>query len=211
VCVTHFQHPFSYKNTPHGRRSTMPVTAEDLLQQAIQRFQLTGVNTQTLLRSATDLAQQVNQIHDLRGREKMEIVQQTLRDALQHPTIRQSVTPELYVILMNTIKHVIPEAITLIINAGRGEFNFKKPSVGCIFSLLSCFGTAAAAMGAPQLQQLVSQFPIAPPPSPASEKEPSAEELKSRAESSSSIQIEMTSSNEATVSSDVSKPEPAAQ
>ncbi len=190
----------------------MPITAEDLLQQVIQRFQLTGVNTQTLLRSATDLAQQVNQFRDLKGREKMEIVQRTLRDALQHPTIRQAVTPELYVILMNTIKHVIPEAITLIINAGRGEFNFKKPSVGCIFSLLSCFGTAAAAMGAPQLQQMVSQLPIAPPPpSPVSEKEPSAEELKSRAESSSSIQIETANSSEAIASSDVSKPEPVAQ
>ncbi len=173
-------------------------SAEDLLQQVIQRFQLTGVNTQTLLRSATDLAQQVNQFRDLKGREKMEIVQRTLRDALQHPTVRQQITPDLFEILMNTVKYVIPEAITLIINAGRGEFNFKKPSVGCISSLLSCFGTAAAAMGAPQLQQLISQIPIpVPPPSPVSEKEPSEEELKSRAESSSSIQIELASSTTA--------------
>lgn len=188
----------------------MPISSEDLLQQVIHRFQLTGVNTQTLLRSATDLAQQVNQFRDLKGREKMEIVQDTLRDALQHPTIRQSITPALFEILMNTVKHVIPEAITLIINAGRGEFNFKKPSAGCISSLLSCFGIAAAAMGAPQVHQLISQFPIvAPPPSPASEKEPSEEELKSRAESSSSIQIESASSTTASVPPSTS--EPAAQ
>ena len=126
----------------------------------------------------------------------MEIVQRTLRDALQHPQIRPHVDPTLYQSLMFTIDHVIPEAITLIIHAGRGEITFKKPSKGCISSLLSCFGIAAAALGAPQIPMRVA------------EKEPTEEELRRRASSSSAIQIALATRIPEILTLDPSKSEP---
>ena len=81
----------------------------------------------------------------MKGSMKLLQVQGVLRVALAAPVVREKLSPELVASLSEMIDTVVPEAITLVIQASRGEISFKKPTVGCVASLCGLFCRAAIA------------------------------------------------------------------
>jgi hypothetical protein len=122
-----------------------PQTA--LLNLVVSRLGTDVPTTQILMRISVLLAQQVNTFPQLKGREKMDLVLRVLRESLAIPTIKERVPVDVMPVLLDTINNVIPETITLAIEASRGGYTLKKPSIGCLASLavLLCRTVAAAA------------------------------------------------------------------
>jgi hypothetical protein len=99
-------------------------------------------SVQGLMRVGVALAQDVNRLPGLKGRERLELVQRILREALAAPSVKDRVPAE----VVAAIDTIIPEALTLVVSASRGEFSLKRPSVGCLVGVaaLFCRGVAAA-------------------------------------------------------------------
>jgi hypothetical protein len=130
--------------------------------QQIAIAELSGAPTaQSFLRLAVRLATEINKEVSFKGGMKMAQVQGVLRMALEEPIVREKLSPELIVSLTAMIDTVIPEAITIAVQASRGEISLKKPTVGCVASLCGLFCRAAIA-AAPLV------LPPAPAPSPVS-------------------------------------------
>lgn len=126
-----------------------------------------GPDTQSLLRIAVALAQDVNRLPGLKGRERLELVQRVLREALALPVVKERIPAEVLAKLQETITTIIPEALTLVVGASRGEFSLKRPSVGCVAAVagLLCRSVAVAAGADSQIGRLASQAAsVVPPP-----------------------------------------------
>lgn len=113
----------------------MSASAGDLLQVALRGFGADVPTTQSMLRVAVILAESVNKMPGLNGRAKMDLVLKTLRDVLAVPQVAARIPDDARIILRNLIDTVVPDALSLVIEAGRGQFDLKKPSVGCLAKL----------------------------------------------------------------------------
>ena len=80
--------------TPELVQSLVAQTASALL----------SPNTQSLMRAAVALAQDVNRLPDLKGRERLELVQRVLREAL---AMKDRLPADVMVALQETITTVI--------------------------------------------------------------------------------------------------------
>jgi hypothetical protein len=132
-------------------------------------------NTQSLMRMAVALAQDVNRLPGLKGRERLELVQRVLREALAVPAVKDRIPTDAMAILQETITTIIPETLTLVVGASRGEFSLTRPSAGCVAAVagLLCRSVAAVAGPASQIGRLASQAAtvtavaaVAPPAEP---------------------------------------------
>lgn len=139
--------------------------ADVLLQSVIQRFSISPPTIQLLMRVGADLAQQVNTLPGMKGREKLELVQHILREALRFPAVKEKIPTGLFPTLLTAVDDIIPEAITLIVSAGRGGFSFKKPSVSCLSALFASLCRGSKATGSLSLPSKIV-LPV------TSEKEP---------------------------------------
>ena len=100
---------------------------------------------QNLMRIGVSLAQEVNKASALSGRAKLDLVVRALRGLLAEPVIRGRLTPEVAVTLDGIVQDVIPETISLVVDASRGACQLKKPSVGCVARILVLLCRQAAA------------------------------------------------------------------
>lgn len=118
-----------------------------LLQLAIAKLGADTPTAQSLLRLAVVLAQDANKLPGLKGKERLELVLSALRGMLEVPAVKEKIGADAEKVLKDVIDNVIPETITLVVEASRGGFTLKKPSVGCVASLaaLLCRTVAATA------------------------------------------------------------------
>ena len=100
---------------------------------------------QNLMRIGVSLAQEVNKASALSGRAKLDLVVRALRGLLAEPVIRGRLTPEVAAALDGIVRDVIPETISLVVDASRGAFQLKKPTVGCVARILAILCRQAAA------------------------------------------------------------------
>jgi hypothetical protein len=116
------------------------MAATALLQIALKQFGADAPTTHSILRVSVVLAEAVNKNKDLSGHAKMDLVVQTLRDVLVMPEVATRIPEEARGPLKVVVDTVVPEALSLIIEAGRGQYDLKKPSVGCLAKLcgLTC-------------------------------------------------------------------------
>lgn len=133
------------------------VATTELIAQAIEAFTGSALppSVQSVMRLAVALAQDVNRLPGLKGRERLELVQHILREALSAPAIKDRVPAD----VMTAIDTIIPATLTLVVGASRGEFSLKRPSVGCFAGVAAvlCRSVAAAAGKQSQVGQLASQ------------------------------------------------------
>lgn len=111
--------------------------ADKYVQLALEKLGADTPTTQSILRVSVDIAQAVNKSKELKGAEKMALVQETLRAVIATPALKEKLSDEATVQINTVINDVVPPTITLVIEAGRGHYDFKKPSVSCFVSLLS--------------------------------------------------------------------------
>lgn len=142
--------------------------AEKYVQLALEKLGADTPTTQSILRVSVDVAQAVNKSKDLKGAEKMALVQQTLRAVIATPVLKEKLSEDATVQINTVINDVVPPTITLVIEAGRGHYDFKKPSVSCFVGLLSIFCKKADAVhvespqAAPVATPDVSGAPVVP-------------------------------------------------
>lgn len=120
--------------------------ADDLLKIALKELGADVPTTQSVLRIAVVLAEAANRLPRLAGREKLDLVLQTLRGVLATPAVRDRIPEEARAPLTLVIDTVVPETLALVIEAGRGRFDLKKPSVGCLAKLGALLCRSAAAV-----------------------------------------------------------------
>lgn len=107
---------------------TSPAT---LVQLALKELGADAPTTQSILRVAASLAQTINRWPGLSGKDKMEMVLKTLREVLEMEVIRGKLNAQEAAILRATVDTVVPETLTLLVAAGRGEIDLRKPTPGC--------------------------------------------------------------------------------
>lgn len=125
------------------------VILQPLTQQALATLGADAPTAQSLMRLAVALAQDVNRLPGLKGRERLEIVLKILREVLATPAIASRIPTEIKPVLDNVVDQIIPETLTLVVGASRGEFALQRPSVGCIARLGALFCRTAAAVVGP--------------------------------------------------------------
>jgi phage baseplate assembly protein W len=109
------------------------------------------------MRIAVTLAQEANKATGLPGRAKLDLVVHALRDLLATPVVAERLSPEVAATLRGLVDTVIPETISLVVEASRGAFSLKKPSIGCLAGVVALFCRQAAAHGPAQLSQIAAQ------------------------------------------------------
>lgn len=138
--------------------ATAPVAApiEALVKLAVAKLGADTPTAQSLLRLAVVLAQDANKLPGLKGKERLELVLSALRETLAVPTVKEKIGPDAEKILKDVIDNVIPETITLVVEASRGGFSLKKPTVGCVASLAAVLCRAVAAAAPPQVASVAA-------------------------------------------------------
>lgn len=129
--------------------------------------ELGAPTVESVMRLSVKLAQAANGLQGLKGSEKLSLVLSTLRETLNDPLVKEKMGAEEHAKLIALVDTVIPETLALVIAAGRGEIDLRKPSLGCLarFATLFCrVATAAAAAAAPKAPAPVdvSGSPVAP-------------------------------------------------
>ena len=161
--------------------------SDALVALALKQIGADTPTAQSLLRLAVTLAQEANRLPGLKGRERLDLVLKALRETLANPVIRERLPAEAQKVLADVIETVVPETISLAVEASRGGFQLKKPSVGCVARLgaLLCRTVAAAAGGqvaavAGQMASAAEVVAAAAPVAPVEEekKEAAPEEKK---------------------------------
>jgi hypothetical protein len=132
--------------TPHRAEMSAAAAAADLAAAALREFSADTPTTQTVMRVAVSLAATVNRLPGLRGREKAELVLGALREAINRLPMAQEVRAP----LLATVDTVVPEMLNLVVAAGRGELDFRRPSVGCLAAIARGLCRTAAAVAATQ-------------------------------------------------------------
>jgi hypothetical protein len=123
-----------------------------LVEIALKELGAETLTTQTVLRLSATLAQTVARWPNLSGRQKGEMVVGALRELLGVEQIRGKLSMEEQAALRVVVDTVVPETLTLLVAAGRGEFDFRKPTPGCMAALAAALcrtGAAIAVAAAP--------------------------------------------------------------
>lgn len=123
-----------------------------LVQLALKELGAEPPTTQIVLRLAATLAAAVNRWPGLKGPQKAELVLTALREMLAMEGIRGKLTPEEVAVLRVMVDTVVPETLNLLVAAGRGEFDLRKPTPGCfaaVGAMLCRAGAAVAVAAAP--------------------------------------------------------------
>jgi hypothetical protein len=152
-----------------------------LVELALKELGSTPPTTQSILRLSATLAQAVNRWPELKGAQKAEMVVTALREVLGLEQIRGHLSAEEQAALRVVVDTVVPETLALIVGASRGEYDFRKPTPGCMAALAAALcrtgaavavavapGSEAASQAAGALQVAASVTAI---PAPSSEKE----------------------------------------
>ena len=121
-----------------------PFSPEALAAKALEKLGASPPTADTILRLAAHLAELVNKAPDLRGPEKAALVQQVLRDIVNMPDARAKMSDEITASLNTVIDTVVPTVLTLIISAGRGEFDLSSPQKAAASIWSWCCRSAAA-------------------------------------------------------------------
>lgn len=127
-----------------------PVTP--LVELALKELGAEAPTTQSILRLSASLARTVNSWPNLKGAQKAEMVVGALRELLGVEQIRGKLSAEEQAALRVVVDTVVPETLTLLVAAGRGEFDFRKPTPGCMAALAAALcrtGAAVAVAAAP--------------------------------------------------------------
>ena len=130
-----------------------PFSPEALAAKALEKLGADVPTADTILRLAAHLAELVNKAPGLHGPEKAALVQRVLRDVLAMPAVRAGLSDDAASALNIVIETVVPTALTLIISAGRGEFDLSSPqkAAASVWSWCCTHGVAvAAAVAAPK-------------------------------------------------------------
>ena len=117
--------------------------------------ELGAPTVESVMRLSVKLAQAANGLQGLKGSEKLSLVLSTLRETLNDPLVKEKMGAEEHAKLIALVDTVIPETLALVIAAGRGEIDLRKPSLGCLARFASLFcrvAAAAAAAAAPKAQ-----------------------------------------------------------
>ena len=117
-----------------------PFSIESLVSKAIKMLGVDVPNPTIILSITAQLAELVNKAPGLHGPEKAALVQRVLREILNSSVVRSKLTDAEVNTLNIIIDTVVPTTLTLLISAGRGEFDLKKPRQ----TLLWCCKTAAS-------------------------------------------------------------------
>jgi hypothetical protein len=123
-----------------------PVSLQPLIQQALAAIGADVPTAQSLMRIAVALAQDVNKMPGLKGRERLDLVLKVLREVLATPAVADRIPADVKPVLDNVVAQIIPETLTLVVGASRGEFSLQRPSVGCVARLGALFCQTAAAV-----------------------------------------------------------------
>lgn len=103
-----------------------PFSPEVLAAKALEHLGADAPTTESLLRVAAQMAVLVNKAPGLHGPEKSALVQRVLREVINMPAVRSKLSDEAASALILVIDTVVPTTLTLIVSAGRGEFDLKK-------------------------------------------------------------------------------------
>jgi hypothetical protein len=133
----------------------MEITA--LVAIAVKQLGVDVPTAQNLLRIGVTLAQEVNKASALPGRAKLDLVVHALRGLLEEPTVRARLSPEVAATLQGIVRDVIPETISLVVDASRGAFQLKKPSVGCVARIAALFCRHVAASSHGDVAKMAAQ------------------------------------------------------
>jgi hypothetical protein len=89
----------------------------------------------------------VNTWPGLRGSEKQAIVLDTLRVVITSEAVRSRMGAEEHATLLVAVDTIVPETLALVVAAGRGEIDLRRPTVGCVgrMAALLCRAVAVAA------------------------------------------------------------------
>ena len=112
---------------------------------------------QNLMRIAVALAQDVNKANQLSGREKLDHVMRALRGLLAEKAVTDRVPAAELAVLQNVMNDVVPETISLVVEASRGAFQLKKPSIGCVARVGALLCRQVAAHGPGEFAAVASQ------------------------------------------------------
>jgi hypothetical protein len=166
------------------------MSAAALTQLALTELGADAPTTATIMRVAARLAASVNSWPGLRGSEKQQVVLSTLREVLTSEAIRSRMGPAAHATLLATLDTVVPETLALVVAAGRGEIDVRKPTVGCMgrVAALVCRAVAVAAplsederralglaANVAEAAAAVPSSPAAEPVVPTPEKEPATD------------------------------------
>lgn len=123
-----------------------------LVEIALKELGAEAPTTQSIIRLSATLAQAVNRWPGLNGPQKTEMVVGALRELLGVEQIRGKLSVEEQAALRVVADTVVPETLTLLVSAGRGEFDLRKPTPGCITALAAALcrtGATIAVAAAP--------------------------------------------------------------
>jgi hypothetical protein len=127
-----------------------------LTQLALKELGADAPTTQSILRLSATLAAAVNRWPGLHGSQKAEAVLGALREVLELEAIRDKLSAEERAALRVVVDTVVPETLNLIVAAGRGEFDLRKPTPGCLAALAAALcrtGAAVAVAAAPKSEE----------------------------------------------------------
>ncbi len=130
---------------------------QTLKQMALAQLGTDVPAAQNMMRIAVALAQEVNKATHLAGREKLDAVMRALRGVLAEKTVTDRIPASDLAVLQNVVNDVIPETISLVVEASRGAFQLKKPSIGCVARVGAFLCRQAAAHGPAQFATAASQ------------------------------------------------------
>ena len=130
-----------------------PFTPEALAAKVLEKLGADAPTGDSILRIAAHLAELVNKAPGLHGPEKAALVQQVLRDVIAMPAVRAKLSDDATNTINIVIDTVVPTALTLLISAGRGEFDLKKPRETLFWCCRSAASLAVAVAVASQPQQ----------------------------------------------------------
>lgn len=133
------------------------MNVESLKAMALAQLGADVPTAQNLMRIAVALAQDVNKATQLSGREKLDHVMRALRGLLTEKAVTDRVPAAELAVLQNVVRDVIPETISLVVEASRGAFQLKKPSVGCVARVASLLCRQIAAHGPADLASAAAQ------------------------------------------------------
>jgi hypothetical protein len=136
--------------------ASAPAPATALVQLALKEIGADAPTTQTILRLAATLAQAVNRWPNLKGAQKAELVIGALREVLAMEAIRGKLSTEEQAALRVVVDTVVPETLNLLVAAGRGQLDLRKPTPGCWATLAAALcrtGAAIAVAAAPQSEE----------------------------------------------------------